>query len=420
MLWIAIGAVCAFVITVLWLNLSGGEKRIAHEVTHQYGVRDAQFRREMGNLLGPSILPGNEVVNLENGKEIFPAMLSAVEGARQSITFETYIYWSGEVGERFARALADRARAGVKVHVLLDWVGSQKIDETLIEQMKSAGVQVEYFHPLHWYTLGRINNRTHRKLLVIDGRLGFTGGVGIADQWEGQAEDPEHWRDSHYELRGPAVAQMQAAFMDNWIKTTGRVLSGERYFPALEPAGDVPAQLFIASPSGGGDSMMLMYLLAIAAAEHSVDLSAAYFVPDELTRGVIRDAIKRGVKVRIIVPGEHIDTEVVRKASRAEWGDLLAAGARIFEYQPTMFHCKMLVVDGHLVSVGSTNFDNRSFRLNEEANLNVYDDAFAQRVTGVFEQDLRHAREITYAQWRQRPWRERAMERLASLFASQL
>ncbi|WAC63849.1 cardiolipin synthase [Pseudoxanthomonas sp. SL93] len=420
MLWIVVGAVCAFVITILWLNFTGGEKRVDHAVSHQYGVRDAQFQREMGTLLGPAILPGNHVENLENGAEIFPAMLAAVEAAQHTITFETYIYWSGDIGERFAKALATRAKAGVKVHVLLDWVGSQKVDDTLIDHMKSAGVEVEYFHPLHWYTLGRINNRTHRKLLVVDGRVGFTGGVGIADQWNGHAEDPGHWRDSHYQLRGPAVAQMQAAFMDNWIKTTGRVLSGEAYFPSLPREGDTPAQVFIASPSGGGDSMMLMYLMAIAAAEHTVDLSAAYFVPDDLMRQVIADALRRGVKIRIVVPGEHIDTEVVRKASRAEWGDLLSAGARIFEYQPTMFHCKMLIVDGHLVSVGSTNFDNRSFRLNEEANLNLYDDAFAQRVTGVFEQDLQKAREITHAQWLQRPWREKALERLASLFSSQL
>ena len=420
MLWIVVGALAAFVITVLLLNFAGGEKRIDHEVNHHYGVRDAQFRREIGTLLGPAIVGGNRVANLENGREIFPAMLDAVRAAKYTITFETYIYWSGEIGREFADALVDRARAGVRVHVLLDWVGSQKIEDDILDRLKQAGVEVELFRPLHWYTLGRMNNRTHRKLLVVDGEVGFTGGVGIADQWDGDAGDPDHWRDSHYELRGPAVAQMQAAFMDNWIKATGRVLSGEHYFPALPPAGDMPAQLFIASPSGGGDSMMLMYLMAIAGAETSIDLSAAYFVPDRLTRGAILDALRRGVKVRIIVPGEHIDTEIVRKASRAGWGELLAAGAHIAEYQPTMFHCKMLIVDRHLVSVGSTNFDNRSFRLNEEANLNIYDDAFAEQVTAVFEDDLRHARPITYAQWRDRPWHEKLMERTAALLSSQL
>ena len=421
MLWtIAITVLVTVLAVVLAMNFATPEKKLDRKIEHHYAISDPQYRREMSVMLGPAIVGGNRVEDLQNGDEIFPAMLKSIRAAKKTITFETYIYWSGDIGERFARALATRAKAGVKVHVLLDWVGSQKVDDTLIDHMKSAGVEVEYFHPLHWYTLGRINNRTHRKLLVVDGRVGFTGGVGIADQWNGHAEDPGHWRDSHYQLRGPAVAQMQAAFMDNWIKTTGRVLSGEAYFPSLPSEGDTPAQVFIASPSGGGDSMMLMYLMAIAAAEHTVDLSAAYFVPDDLMRQVIADALRRGVKIRIIVPGEHIDTEVVRKASRAEWGELLSAGARIFEYQPTMFHCKMLIVDGHLVSVGSTNFDNRSFRLNEEANLNLYDDAFAQRVTGVFEQDLQKAREITHAQWLQRPWREKALERLASLFSSQL
>ncbi|WP_157062504.1 phospholipase D-like domain-containing protein [Pseudoxanthomonas dokdonensis] len=418
--WVVSGALAAFVVTVLMLNFTGGEKRIEHRIPHAQGVRDAQFQREIGTLLGPPVLAGNSIRNLENGDTIFPAMLQAIRGARHSITFETYIYWSGSIGDEFAVALSERARAGVKVHVLLDWVGSQKIDDRMLASLRAAGVQVELFHPLRWYSLGRINNRTHRKLLVVDGQVGFTGGVGIADLWSGSASDPQHWRDSHYELRGPAVAQMQAAFMDNWIKATGKVLSGPAYFPALEPAGGARAQVFVASPDGGGDSMMLMYLMAIGAARQTIDLSASYFVPDELTRGVLLDALRRGVKVRIIVPGSNIDTEVVRKASRAEWGQLLAAGAQIFEYQPTMFHCKMLVVDRHLVSVGSTNFDNRSFRLNEEANLNIYDDAFAEHVTGVFEADLRHARRITYEQWQQRPWREKLLEHTAALFSSQL
>lgn len=203
--------------------------------------------------------------------------------------------------------------------------------------------------------LARMNNRTHRKLLIVDGEVSFAGGVGIADNWNGDATSPDHWRDSHHRLQGPAVAQMQAAFVDNWIKTTGTVLQGKEYFPALPAVGDARAQVFTSSPSGGGDSMLLMYLLSITAAVQTIDLSAAYFVPDELTRLSIRAALERGVRVRIIVPGGHIDTEVVRKASRAKWGELLAAGAEIYEFQPTMFHCKMLIVDQLMVSVSSTN-----------------------------------------------------------------
>ena len=415
-----IGAVFAALAMLLAMNFVEPEKRIEKKVTHRYGVADDQFQRELGTLLGPPIIDGSAIINLENGAEIFPSMLHAVRQARKTITFETYIYWSGEVGEEFADALAERARAGVKVHMLVDWVGSQRMDAAMLERMRSAGVEIRRYHPLRWYHLARMNNRTHRKLLVIDGRIGFTGGVGIADQWSGHAEDDEHWRDSHYRVEGPVVGQMQAAFMDNWIKTTGEVLRGELYFPALPPVGKTRAQVFTSSPNGGGDSMQLMYLLAIAAAEHRIDLSAAYFVPDDLTRHALRDALRRGVRVRILVPGKRIDATVVRRASRANWGDLLEAGAEIFEYQPTMFHCKMLIVDQRLVSVGSTNFDNRSFRLNDEANLNVYDAAFAQSVTAVFEADLRHGRQVTLDAWLSRPWHQKVLERISALLSSQL
>ena len=420
-----IGAILASVLgatllTILALNFAPPEKRIQQVIVHRYGVADPQFTQDIGALLGPPIINGNQITNLENGEEIFPAMLAAVRGAEHSITFETYIYWSGDIGTEFAEALSEKARAGVKVHVLLDWLGSQQIDEKLLDEMRTAGVEIELYHPLHWYHLSRMNNRTHRKLLIVDGKVGFTGGVGIADQWSGRALDPQHWRDSHYRIVGPAVAQMQAAFMDNWIKTTGHVLQGKGYFPALEIAGSSLAQVFTSSPHGGSDSMTLMYLLSIAASEHAIDLSAAYFVPDDLTLKVLIDALKRGVRVRIIMPGEHIDSKVVRKASKESWDPLLAAGAELYEYAPTMFHCKMLVVDRLLVSVGSTNFDNRSFRLNDEANLNIYDADFAKHVTQVFESDLQRARRITLEQWRARPWYDKAMEKVAATFSPQL
>ena len=415
-----IGAVLAFGITVVALNFVTSESEIETSLEHRYGVADPQFRRELGILLGPPIVDGNRVENFENGVEIFPAMLAAIRGARSTITFESYIYWSGRVGQRFAEALSERARAGVRVHLLVDWVGSQKMDQQMLDQMASAGVEVHRFHPLHWYHLTRMNNRTHRKLLIVDGQVGFTGGVGISDEWDGDASDPQHWRDSHYRLEGPAVAQMQAAFMDNWIKTTGKVLQGEAYFPALTPVGTALGQVFTSSPSGGGDSMQLMYLLSITAAERTIDLSAAYFVPDALTRKALLAALGRGVRLRIIVPGEYIDSLVTRRASRADWGELLRAGAEIHEFQPAMFHCKALIVDSQLVSVGSTNFDNRSFRLNDEANLNVYDGEFAAKVERVFEEDLRRSRRVTLESWAKRPWHEKLVEQFSSLFASQM
>jgi cardiolipin synthase len=244
--------------------------------------------------------------------------------------------------------------------------------------------------------------------------------VGIADPWDGDAADAEHWRDSHYRLEGPAVAQMQAAFMDNWIKSTGKVLQGPEYYPALQPAGTALAQVFTSSPSGGGDSMQLMYLLSVTAAERSIDLSAAYFVPDKLTRRALRQALARGVKLRIIVPGANTDVELARRASRAAWGELLQSGAEIYEYQPAMFHCKMMLVDGRLASVGSTNFDNRSFRLNDEANLNVYDEAFVRELEAVFEADLKRSRRIGYEEWKHRPRLEQVTEQVSSFLSSQL
>jgi cardiolipin synthase len=286
--------------------------------------------------------------------------------------------------------------------------------------MKTSGVEVEKYHPLHWYNLSKINNRTHRKILVVDGVAGFTGGVGIATEWTGHAQDPQHWRDTHFKVEGPVVAQMQAVFADNWVKATGVVLHGSDYFPAIAPAGTGAAQVFASSPSGGSESMQLMYLLIIAAAERSIDLASAYFVPDALSRDAIVDALKRGVRVRIITPGPHTDAETVRRASRALWGDVLAAGAEIYEYQPTMYHCKVLVADELLVSVGSTNFDDRSFRLNDEASLNIYDAKFARRQVEIFEQDLAQSRRMTLDAWRERPLAEKLWEHAAALLGPQL
>jgi cardiolipin synthase len=408
------------VLVILALNFTTGEKEIDESIPRLYGTDDPQFMRSMGVLLGPPILGGNRYEELLNGDRIFPPMLAAIRGARRSINFETYIYWSGDIGKAFADALAERARAGVKAHVLLDWLGSQKIDPKLIAEMKSAGVQVERYHALQWYNLARLNNRTHRKILVVDGRIGFTGGVGIAPEWTGHGQDENHWRDTHFRLEGPAVAQMQAVFLDNWIKTTGEVLHGPDYFPDLPAAGDGYAQVFMSSASGGSESMHLMYLLAITAAQRTIHLSMAYFVPDELAVKALRDALARGVKIQVIAPGPITDTETVRKASRALWGELLQAGAEFYEYQPTMYHCKVIVIDGFLTSVGSTNFDNRSFRLNDEANLNIYDRAFAARQIEVFRADLAKSKRITYEAWRNRPWTEKALEWVASTLRVQL
>ncbi len=396
------------------------DEGLTRRVRHRYQVSDPRFRREMSVILGPTITSGNLVAALHNGDEIFPSMLEAIRGASVSITFETHIYWSGEIGREFADALSERARAGVPVQVILDWAGSMQMDHEVLTQMEEAGTRIHRYRPLRWYTLSRLNNRTHRKLLVVDGRVGFTGGVGIADQWTGRAQDPEHWRDIHFRVEGPVVAQFQAAFNDNWMKTTGQVLNDTMFFPALEPVGDVQAQMFIASPAGGSESMHLMYLMAIAAAAESIDLEAAYFVPDELLLDALVAALRRGVRLRILLPGPHLDSETVKIASRGSWGDILRHGAAIRIYQPTMLHTKLLVVDGEFVSVGSTNFDMRSLKLNDEASLNIYDREFAREMTRAFEADLACSTPLTWEEWRGRPFRERAFEQLIRPLRSQL
>ncbi len=405
---------------LIYINFAGPERKVETEIAHKYTVDDPQFLRSMGLLLGPSIMDGNKTTELLNGDAIFPSMLQAIRAAKKTVLFETYIYWSGDIGNEFAQALAERASAGVKVHVLLDWVGSAKIEGSVIDKMKSAGVEVERYHPLRWYNLGRLNNRTHRKLLIVDGAVGFTGGVGIAPLWTGNGQDPDHWRDSHFRVEGPVVAQMQSVMLDNWAKTTGKVLHGKEYFPALSPVGTESAQVFASSPNGGSESMLMMYLLAITASTRTIDLSSAYFVPDEITRKAIVAAVKRGVKVRIITPGENMDADTVRRASRGLWGDLLEAGVEMYEYQPTMYHCKVMIVDGRMTSVGSTNFDVRSFRLNDEANLNIYDEAFAARQTRVFNEDIKHSHRVTFEAWKARPFMAKVHEHTMALFGSLL
>src|ERR1700756_903675 len=420
MLTILLTAVVTLVVVLAIANLSTGEKKIEHTIERRYGSDDPQFLRSMGLLLGPPVISGNRFEMLLNGDHIFPSMLEGIRSARQTITFETFIYWSGEIGEQIASALADKAREGVAVHVLLDWVGSSKMDKRYLNMLKDAGAEGIQFHKPHCTGLGRMNDRTHRKLLVIDGHIGFTGGVGIAPEWTGHAQDEKHWGRSHFRVAGPVVGHMQAVFMDNWIKATGNVLHGPEYFPEVEGVGDGLAHMFSSSPSGGSDDMQLMYLMAITAATRSIHLASAYFVPDKLTINAIVEAAKRGVKVQIIMPGKRIDTHTVREASRACWGDLLRAGVEMYEYQPTMFHCKLLVVDEYLVSVGSTNFDNRSFKLNDEANLNIYDRDFAKQQTAVFAEDLKKSQQVTLEAWMHRPFTEKLIEKFVPLLDTQL
>jgi cardiolipin synthase len=414
-----IGAAAASSLATLFVvrNFFPAEKKVRHSIRADYAVGDDTFVRTMGNLLGPPLLEGNKVTPLENGDQIFPAMLNGIRSAQRTITFENFLFREGEVSDAFAQALAERARNGVKVHFLQDALGCDAVHGRAIKLMKRAGVAVEIFRFVHF---SRINFRTHRKILVIDGVRGFIGGVGIADDWKGTGRTHGLWRDSHYEVRGPVVAQLQQAFMDNWLETRAELLHGDPYFPTQERAGDHTCQIFKSSAGEGSDSGRLMLLLSIAAARHHIRIANAYFIPDNLTMRTLIDALRRGVKIEIITPGPDIDARAVRAVGKARWKPLLKAGARFYEYQPARFHCKYLLVDDCWASFGSANLDNRSMSLNEEANLNVLDRQFVTSYAGTFEEDKSHAHEVTLEDWRHRPWEEKIKGRVMSIFRSQM
>jgi len=414
---IAITVFATAVVMIIARNFISGEKKIKQKVTRLYDIADPLFERTMSQLLGPPFVDGNAVTPLENGIEIFPPILAAIASAKRSVTFETFIFKSGRVADTFADAFAACAIRGVKVHVLLDGVGCDCVNGREIKLMRDAGIQVKIYHQSKFF---RFNHRTHRKLLVIDGTLAFTGGLGIADEWEGNAQSPENWRDTHYSVEGPVVAQLQAAFLGNWMKVSGEVLLGEDYFPPLEKVGELRCQMFKSSPMEGSESARLMYLLSITGAEHSIKVGNAYFLPDDLISAALIAAVERGVVVEILLPGPHLDSNLVRAASRHRRGHLLKHGVKIFVYEPTMYHCKLMIIDGLLISVGSANFDNRSFRLNDEANLNIIDAEFVAVETRTFEADKANARELTYDDWLARPLRQKITDAMISLLRSQL
>jgi len=329
---------------------------------------------------------------LANGRQIFPSMLGAIRTARHSINFETYVFNDGEIGREFSEALAERARAGVKVCAILDAQGTDTMGAGNLSRMRGAGVDVVKYHSIFWWDPRRFNNRTHRKLLIVDGKTAFVGGVGIADEWTGNADSPQHWRDNHYKVTGPVVAQLQGIFMAHWLGARGNVLHGADYFPPLAGTGPYLAQAI--RSSAGNANLDLMYLLAIASARHSLRIENAYFLPGDLARKELIHAAKRGVRVEIIVPGKLIDEKLVRASSKRHWTILLQAGVKIYEYQPTMMHVKLMIVDGVFVSVGSGNFDHRSISLNDEANLDVLDHGFAAEQTRLFDKDKRRSRLI--------------------------
>jgi cardiolipin synthase A/B len=371
------------------------------------------------------ILGGNRIDILLNGDETFPAMLRDIKNARQTITFAQYLYEGGAIAYEFAYAFAERCRAGVKGHILLDSQGARPIPDAIPRLLRDAGCKVEFFRKVEvpqvvliWRLL-RYNYRNHRRILVIDGKVGFTGGYGISQAWTGNGRIREHWRETNVRIEGPLVNHLQAAFVGSWFEATGALLGGTGYFPSLEPRGDIPAQIVKSSPVGGSFQNYMLFLLSIASAKQSIMITNPYFIPDDKILEALLAAASRGVKITVLVPGK-IDVKLTYRASRRNYGQMLRGGIRIFEYQPALMHAKTMIVDGVWATVGSTNMDNRSFALNEELNLAVYDRGFARRLEEIFSEDLKYAKEITYAAWAARPWRERFFEFFAFPLQEQL
>ena len=393
--------------------------RHRRESGHGYRLRgdvdpaDASFLRAAEAITGAPVSYGNDAELFINGDQIFPAYLDGVRAAEETVNLLTYAYWRGDIAIEVADTLCEKASAGVECNVILDAVGAAKMDRKLVAKMRDAGVNVCFFRPPKPYAVKRLQHRTHRKLLIVDGKVGFTGGVGIAEEWTGNAQDPDHWRDTHVRVRGPVVRGLQGAFAENWLECTGDVLAGDRYLPYIEEVEDGgPMQVTRSSATIGDTNAEALVYLALAAAKRSIELTSAYFVPRPAFTDALVEAAERGVQLRILVPGSHIDKEFVRTAGRASYDDLLAAGIELYEYCPTMLHAKTLTVDGIWSSVGSVNFDNRSFQLHDEVALCVQSERFASLLHDTFEHDLEASERIHPDGWSSRPLTMRARERV--------
>ncbi|MEA2332134.1 MAG: cardiolipin synthase [Thermoleophilaceae bacterium] len=392
-----------------------------YELCGEVDVAEPTFLRAAEALTGAPVSYGNDADLLINGDQIFPAYIDAIRTAEETVNLLTYAYWRGDIATEVAEALCERASAGVECNVVIDAVGGAQMNRKLVERMRAAGVNFCWFRPPKPYAIRRLENRTHRKLLIVDGKVGFTGGVGIAEEWTGNAQDPGHWRDSHVRVRGPVVRGLQGAFAENWLEGTGNVLAGDRYLPELDAVDNGgPMQVMRSSATVGDTNAEALLYLAVAAAKRSIELTSAYFVPRPAFTRALVEAAERGVDMRILVPGSHIDKRFVRTAGRAAYDELLEAGIRLYEYCPTMLHAKSLVVDASWSCVGSVNFDNRSFQLHDEVALCVQSERFAGELHEVFEKDLEVSEPIDPEHWRRRGRVQRARESVTKLARREL
>lgn len=396
-------------------------RQIAHyRPEHSFAVRDPAFWGSAHALADPVPLAGNKIELLQNGDQMFPAMLQAIRAAQKTINFEAYIFYSDEVGRPFRDALCERARAGVQVRVLLDGIGSGwKLDNDDVKMMKEAGCHFAYYHPTHHWRVDQLNRRTHRRVMVIDGKLGFAGSAGFGKAWAGNADNKDHWRDMHARIEGPLVGKLQGAFQQHWMKSYEEELSGPDQFPPLPPAGNLQTQL-VDSHSFSLATVPLVQATAIAAAEKNIFITNAYFTPTEDQVELLVKAVTRGVDVRILLPGKNNDQPATKSAGRTAYGKLLEGGVKIFEYQPTMIHQKTMVVDGMFAMFGSSNLDSRSTQINEELDITVYDEGFGRQMENLFNEDLKQAKPYTLEDFKKRGLWERFTEWLVIPFRSQV
>ena len=403
-------AVIAVIFVYVTASVNAEADREAAIVSVPKVSGDAEaFMRALAGAASADIIGGNRITILQNGVEIFPALLAAIASAKHSVHFSTFIYSSGHIPIQFAEAFSAAAARGVEVRMVFDKSGSSKVSPKLMAQMRKAGCKIKWFRPIQWYSWAKYNHRTHRKLLIIDGTVAFTGGVGIADEWNGNADSPGHWRDTHVRVLGPAVASIQAAFVDNWNEATGELPIDERYFPTLSRAGETSMVGIQSNPVFGASAAQRSMAVLIAGATRRLWIANAYFVPPNPFVRALRDAKARGVDVKIVLPGVYHDQPSVRRASRRTWGPLLEGGIELYEYKPTMIHCKIVIVDSSVSSIGSINFDPRSFALNAEFGVVALDRGLAKQMEDAFEADLRFSTRVTAEDLRRLPLYERVL-----------
>jgi cardiolipin synthase len=411
--WRSVCRICGPVAVALFLMSAGCAHHQAVLRLPALQAEDPAFAATLAAYSGTTVVSGNRVEILLNGDEIFPAKLRAIRSARKTINYAQYVFDEGEPSEDVVSALAERCRAGVTVNLLLDGVGTLTMPDEYRRRMLEGGCRIENFRPLSPFAINRVNNRNHRRILVVDGRVGITGGSGTSGKWGGNGQTEDHWRDTDVWVEGPVVEQLQGAFAENWLEATGVALGGSDYFPSpLESKGAVTAQAVRSSPAGGSAAMYVVFLLAMTSAQRSIYISNPYFLPDDKMIDTLAATARRGVRVVVLLPGA-IDHNLVRQASRSELGRLLEAGVEVHEYRAAMLHAKTMVVDSRWATVGSTNLDRRSFALNDELNLVVYNETVAQRLERVFLDDLTRSRQVTYEQWRSRSLVNRFLEFLS-------